>query len=229
MTNYLKTTRKSILIGGIFLLLMLLFITALSLPLLKQLNLKYETIFYISRLAIWFCLFLIYMYSIHIEKQNFLLWKEKKYSLLFYVKSVAATMGTLVLIMLVVSIIFRLTGSDIESEKMDEILRFFKNNLPLILFTSVTAGVTEELFFRGYLIPRLEILFKNTYLAILISSILFGLIHYSYGTLIQIIAPFFIGIILALHYQKHRNITIIIICHFLWNLLVLLNKTSQLQ
>ncbi|MFT5254514.1 MAG: membrane protease YdiL (CAAX protease family) [Flavobacteriales bacterium] len=229
MTDYLKTTRKSILIGGIFLLLMLLFITALSLPLLKQLNLKYETIFYISRLAIWFCLFLIYMYSIHIEKQNFLLWKEKKYSLLFYVKSVAATMGTLVLIMLVVSIIFRLTGSDIESEKMDEILIFFKNNLPLILFTSITAGVTEELFFRGYLIPRLEILFKNTYLAILISSILFGLIHYSYGTLIQIIAPFFIGIILALHYQKHRNITIIIICHFLWNLLVLLNKTSQLQ
>jgi membrane protease YdiL (CAAX protease family) len=229
MTDYLKTTRKSIIIGGIFLLLMLLFITALSLPLLKQLNLKYETIFYISKLAIWFCLFLIYMYSIHIEKQNFLLWKEKKYSLLFYVKSVAATMGTLVLIMLVVSIIFRLTGSDIESEKMDEILRFFKNNLPLILFTSVTAGVTEELFFRGYLIPRLEILFKNTYLAILISSILFGLIHYSYGTLIQIIAPFFIGIILALHYQKHRNITIIIICHFLWNLLVLLNKTSQLQ
>jgi membrane protease YdiL (CAAX protease family) len=229
MTDYLKTTRKSIIIGGIFLLLMLLFITALSLPLLKQLNLKYETIFYISRLAIWFCLFLIYMYSIHIEKQNFLLWKEKKYSLLFYVKSVAATMGTLVLIMLVVSIIFRLTGSDIESEKMDEILRFFKNNLPLILFTSVTAGVTEELFFRGYLIPRLEILFKNTYLAILISSILFGLIHYRYGTLTQIIAPFFIGIILALHYQKHRNITIIIICHFLWNLLVLLNKTSQLQ
>jgi membrane protease YdiL (CAAX protease family) len=229
MTDYLKTTRKSILIGGIFLLLMLLFITALSLPLLKQLNLKYETIFYISKLAIWFCLFLIYMYSIHIEKQNFLLWKEKKYSLLFYVKSVAATMGTLVLIMLVVSIIFRLTGSDIESEKMDEILRFFKNNLPLILFTSVTAGVTEELFFRGYLIPRLEILFKNTYLAILISSILFGLIHYRYGTLTQIIAPFFIGIILALHYQKHRNITIIIICHFLWNLLVLLNKTSQLQ
>ena len=169
------------------------------------------------------------MYSIHIEKQNFLLWKEKKYSLLFYVKSVAATMGTLVLIMLMVSIIFRLTGSDIESEKMDEILRFFKNNLPLILFTSITAGVTEELFFRGYLIPRLEILFKNTYLAILISSILFGLTHYSYGTLIQIIAPFFIGIILALHYQKHRNITIIIICHFLWNLLVLLNKTSQLQ
>jgi membrane protease YdiL (CAAX protease family) len=229
MTDYLKTTRKSIIIGGIFLLLMLLFITALSLPLLKQLNLKYETIFYISKLAIWFCLFLIYMYSIHIEKQNFLLWKEKKYSLLFYVKSVAATMGTLVLIMLVVSIIFRLTGSDIESEKMDEILRFFKNNLPLILFTSVTAGVTEELFFRGYLIPRLEILFKNTYLAILISSILFGLIHYRYGTLTQIIAPFFIGIILALHYQKHRNITIIIICHFLWNLLVLLNKTLQLQ
>jgi membrane protease YdiL (CAAX protease family) len=229
MTDYLKTTKKSVLVGGVSFLLILLFITALLLPLLKQLNLKYETTFYISRLAIWFCLFLIYMYSVFIEKQNFLLWKEKKYSLQFYVKSIAATMGTLVFVMLVVSLMFKLTGSAIESEKMDKILKFFNNNLPLILFTSITAGVTEELFFRGYLIPRLEILFKNTYLAILISSILFGLIHYSYGTLIQIVAPFFIGLILALHYQQYRNITIIILCHFLWDLLVLLNKTSQMQ
>jgi membrane protease YdiL (CAAX protease family) len=229
MTNYLKTTKKSILVGGISFLLILLFVTALLLPLLKQLNLKYETTFYISRLAIWFCLFLIYMYSIYIEKQAFLLWKEQKYSLSFYLKSVAKTMSVLLFVIIVVSLFFKLIGATIESQKIDEIMKYFKNNIPLILFTSITAGITEELFFRGYLIPRLEIVLKNTYLAIVLSSIIFGLIHYSYGTLIQIVGPFFIGLVLAFHYQKYRNIKIVILCHFLWDLLVLLNKTSQVQ
>lgn len=229
MTNYLKTTKKSILVGGISFLLILLFVTALLLPLLKQLNLKYETTFYISRLAIWFCLFLIYMYSIYIEKQAFLLWKEQKYSLSFYLKSVVKTMSVLLFVIIVVSLFFKLIGATIESQKIDEIMKYFKNNIPLILFTSITAGITEELFFRGYLIPRLEIVLKNTYLAIVLSSIIFGLIHYSYGTLIQIVGPFFIGLVLAFHYQKYRNIKIVILCHFLWDLLVLLNKTSLVQ
>ncbi|MFV5702790.1 lysostaphin resistance A-like protein [Flavobacterium sp. XS2P12] len=108
-------------------------------------------------------------------------------------------------------------------------MKLFKNNIFLILFTSITAGVSEELIFRGYLIPRLEILLKNTRVAILTSSILFGLIHYSYGSLIQIIGPIFIGLVFALHYKKYKNIKILIMCHFLWDLLVLLNKTSQLQ
>lgn len=229
MTNYLKTTKKSILVGGISFLLILLFVTALLLPLLKQLNLKYETTFYISRLAIWFCLFLIYMYSAYIEKQAFLLWEEQKYSLSFYLKSVAKTMSVLLFVIIVVSLFFKLMGATIESQKMDEIMKYFKNNIPLILFTSITAGITEELFFRGYLIPRLEIVLKNTYLAIVLSSIIFGLIHYSYGTLIQIVGPFFIGLVLAIHYQKYRNIKIVILCHFLWDVLVLLNKTSLVQ
>jgi membrane protease YdiL (CAAX protease family) len=229
MTDYLKTTKKSVLVGGVSFLLILLFITALLLPLLKQLNLKYETTFYISRLAIWFCLFLIYMYSIYIEKQAFLLWKEQKYSLSFYLKSVAKTMSVLLFVIIVVSLFFKLIGATIESQKIDEIMKYFKNNISLILFTSITAGITEELFFRGYLIPRLEIVLKNTYLAIVLSSIIFGLIHYSYGTLIQIVGPFFIGLVLAFHYQKYRNIKIVILCHFLWDLLVLLNKTSQVQ
>jgi membrane protease YdiL (CAAX protease family) len=229
MTDYLKTTKKSVLIGAISFLLVLLFTTTLLVPLLKLTNLKYETAFSISRIVIWFCLFLVYMYSIHIEKQAFLLWEEKKYSFPFYLKSVVKTMLSLLLAVFMISLIFKLTDLNVDSKKMNEILKFFKNNTSLILLTSITAGVIEEFIFRGYLIPRLEILLKNTYIAIIISSILFGLIHYSYGTLIQIIGPFFIGLIFAFHYQKYRNIKIIIICHFLWDLLALIIKTSYLQ
>jgi membrane protease YdiL (CAAX protease family) len=229
MADYLKTTKKSVLIGGILFLLLILFTVAASSQLLEHTNFSKQITFSISRLAIWVCLFLLYIYSIKIERQPFLLWTEEKYSLTFFFKSVAKIMLSLFLIMLVVYFIFKIADSNIDSKKMNEIIKLFKNNIFLILFTSITAGVTEELIFRGYLIPRLEILLKNTPAAILISSILFGLIHYSYGTLIQIIGPVFIGLLFAVHYKKYKSIKILIMCHFLWDLLVLLNKTSQLQ
>lgn len=228
MTDYLKTTKKSVLIGGILSLLLILFTVAASFQLLEHTNFSKQLTFSISRLAIWVCLLLLYMYSIKIERQPFLLWPEEKYSLKFFIKSVVKLMFSLFLTMLVVYFIFKIADSNIDSKKINEIMILFKNNIFLILFTSITAGVTEELIFRGYLIPRLEILLKNTPAAILLSSILFGLIHYSYGTLIQIIGPVFIGIIFALHYQKYKNIKILIMCHFLWDLLGLLIKTSQL-
>jgi membrane protease YdiL (CAAX protease family) len=226
MTDYLKTTKKTVLIGGILFLLLILFTVAASFQLLEHTNFSKQLTFSISRLAIWVCLFLMYMYSIKIERQPFLLWTEKKYSLTFFIKSVAKLMFSLFLTMLVVYFIFKIADSNIDSKKINEIMKLFKNNIFLILFTSITAGVTEELIFRGYLIPRLEILLKNTFAAILLSSILFGLIHYSYGTLLQIIGPVFIGIIFALHYQKYKNIKILIMCHFLWDLVVLLSKTA---
>jgi membrane protease YdiL (CAAX protease family) len=229
MTDYLKTTKKSVLIGGILFLLLILFTVAASFQLLEHTNFTKQITFSISRLAIWVCLFLMYMYSIKIERQPFLLWTEEKYSLTFFLKSVVKMMLSLFLVMLVVYFIFKIADSNIDSKKINEIMKLFKNNIFLILFTSITAGVTEELIFRGYLIPRLEILLKNTPTAILLSSILFGLIHYSYGTIIQIIGPIFIGLVFALHYKKYKNIKILIMCHFLWDLLVLLNKTSQLQ
>lgn len=229
MNYYLKTTKKSTLIGGISLLLFFLFATTFLFPLFKKTNLNYETVFYFSRLVTWVCLLLIYLYSIYIEKQPFLLWKEQHYSFPFYLKSIAKTMLVLIAALFIVSIALQAIDSKIESERMNEIMHFFKNNIPLIVFTSITAGITEELLFRGYLIPRLEIIIKNTHFSILISSILFGLIHFAYGTLIQIIGPFTIGLVFALHYQKYRNIKILIACHFLWDLISLLVKTSQIQ
>ena len=59
------------------------------------------------------------------------------------------------------------------------------------------TGFTEELAIRGYLLPRLELIFNNSWTAILISSVLFGLLHFGYGTIINVIGPFFIGLVFA--------------------------------
>jgi hypothetical protein len=82
-----------------------------------------------------------------------------------------------------------------------------------------TAGVTEELIFRVYLLQRLELLLKNSYLAIFISTVLFALLHISYGTISNVTGPFIIGLVFAIHYWKYRNIKFIIIFHFIWDLL----------
>lgn len=229
MNNYPQSTKKSTLISGIVSLLLILFAGTFLLPKLQDIGIPYETVLYISRFFIWFCLAILFLFSFYIEKQPFLLYKEQAYPLSYYFKSVVKTMLILIAALFFVSLLIKAIGYPVESEKMNQIMKIFKNNIPLIAFTCVTAGITEELLFRGYLTPRLEILLKNKYGAIILSSILFGLLHYSYGTLIQVIGPFTIGLVFALHYNKYQNIKIVIICHFLWDFMVLLIKNGQLH
>src|SRR6185295_14718186 len=46
-----------------------------------------------------------------------------------------------------------------------------------ILLLSISTGIVEELLARGYLIPRLEQLFRSCWLSVLISSLVFGIFH----------------------------------------------------
>jgi membrane protease YdiL (CAAX protease family) len=105
---------------------------------------------------------------------------------------------------------------------LQRMINFFRENKFLMVYTALTAGVTEELIFRGYLLPRLEMLLKNSYLAILISSLIFGLAHYGYGTIQNMLDPFVIGLVLATYYWRYRNIKVTIIFHFLWDLVGLI-------
>ena len=52
--------------------------------------------------------------------------------------------------------------------------------LPLIAIAA--SASTEELVFRGYLIPRFERLLRSTWLAVLISTVMFGGCHLYQGT-----------------------------------------------
>jgi len=56
----------------------------------------------------------------------------------------------------------------------------FPMSLVLMLFT---AGFTEEFFFRGFLQTRLQQLFSSKIIAVIITSILFGMYHLPYAYL----------------------------------------------
>jgi len=177
------------------------------------------SILFISRIFYWLSLLLAWLCAFKLEKQNLLLWQERKYKFWVYIASVLALFFIIalgdVLINIVLGLILHHKEQSVELEKM---IVAFKANRLLLLFTCMTAGIVEELVFRGYLLPRLTLLFKNDYIAIFISSALFGLIHYRFGTIHNIVGPFFIGTVLAFHYRKFRNIKMLIVFHFLWDL-----------
>jgi uncharacterized protein len=211
-------TKSSIIIAGLLLAVLLyIFVSLARTKLLGQsgtTGFSDTDSFFYSRLILWFYLLIIYIYVRKVEKQKFLLWFERRSSFLFYLISMAAILAAIVLIAGILHKIESYYGWD-NSDKLKAMLALLWKNKLLLLFTTLTAGIMEELLFRGYLMPRLQLLLKNAWLTIIISSLLFGLAHYTYGSLGQIINPLFIGLIFAWHYQKYRNIKVLMICHFL--------------
>jgi uncharacterized protein len=220
-----KQYRRQIIVGITGTVLLLFFISLigsqsfLDLLGLQKIN---GTVFFISRLLYWTCLLLLFLYSIKIEKQHLLIWEERKYKLLRYVISMLAIFAVLLLGGIVIHILLFFAGLNQKSEKLLELVTLLKNNRLLLVFTALTAGIVEELIFRGYMLPRMVLLFKIPASAIAVSSLLFGLMHYRYGTVFNVVGPVFIGTVFAFYYWKFRNIKLLIACHFLWDLVSLL-------
>ena len=225
MTSSPAQTKPSIIIAGI--LLSILLYMLVSLVRTNYLSQSGTTGFanansyFYSRLILWLYLLIIYIWVLKVEKQKFLLWSERKSSALFYLVSIASMLAAIILLAGILHKIESYFGWD-NSEKLKAMLQLLWKNKLLLLFTTLSAGIMEELLFRGYLMPRLQLLLKNSWLTIIISSLLFGLAHYSYGSWSQVINPLFIGLIFAWHYQKYRNIKVLILCHFLIDFLSVL-------
>ena len=76
------------------------------------------------------------------------------------------------------------------------------------------AGVVEEVFFRGFLMERLQKLYNNKIVYIILPTLYFGLLHYS-GGIRGVVVAFVIGLVLALIYLKSKDLKACIIAHFL--------------
>jgi len=179
------------------------------------------TLFFISRLLYWIGLALLYLYCVKAEKQKMLIWEDRRYPFSIYIASIIIIFAVLFVGLEFIRFLYSFTPFSKTSEKLIEIANLFRQNKFLLVFSALTAGVTEEIIFRGYLQPRFQIIFNSPFAGILVSSVLFGLLHYGYGTAINMIAPFFIGLVFAFYYWKYRNIKALMICHFLWDLLAL--------
>jgi membrane protease YdiL (CAAX protease family) len=225
MTN--NNPNRTVIIYGILLVIFSYFLTGIIVGYLSNsTKLSLDNTMLASRLILWFFLGLIFLYATQIERQPFVLWKTPRQSFGFKVLSVILIFAVLIVGQLLIALILKLMGvPNPSSKRLEQMIIVFKRNHFLLFFTAFTAGITEELIFRAYLIPRLQLLFKNNYLPVIISSVLFGLMHISYGTLMQVLGPIYIGLIFGIYYAKYRDIKMLIYCHFMWDFFALIIKT----
>lgn len=165
-----------------------------------------------SRMLIWLELLILYVYATRLERTKYLLWGEAKYKAGFYF----ASFGALYLLGIgagFVSKIPSLFGLHNDNTLMVRMITLVDTSWFLMFFSAFTAGATEELIFRGYLVPRLEVIFRNKYMPVIVSSLMFGLVHYRYGSYQEVLFATLFGVVFAIHYQWYRNIRILIITH----------------
>lgn len=90
-------------------------------------------------------------------------------------------------------------------------------HFPAVVYFGLTAGIVEEIFFRGLPLLYLRERFRGrdvrvAYVAV--TSVLFGLIHWENG-MHEIIATGFFGVLAAIAYLQLRNLWFLIGAHAL--------------
>ena len=88
--------------------------------------------------------------------------------------------------------------------------------LPVMIIASLITPVVEEVYFRGMIQRGLNNEYNKPYMAIIISSVLFGLIHM---IPLQIVAAAFMGMALGWIYYKTKSLWFVIIIHAVNNAL----------
>lgn len=120
--------------------------------------------------------------------------------------------GQLLTLLLVVnfllSFLFSFFGLN-DLAKVEQTVAQLKTTAPLVLIYFLTVRVLgEEIFFRSFLTPKLGWIF---------SGILFGLAHFGFGSITEVIGALILGGILGYTFQKNQNIYPNIIAHIAYN------------
>ena len=96
----------------------------------------------------------------------------------------------------------------------------FGDLLVNLFIMALLPAIAEELFFRGALQKTLLRMSQRPWLAILMSSVVFGLLH---GTFFKLLPIFTLGLLLGTVYHVTRNLWYTITIHFLNNAFAVLS------
>ncbi len=177
-----------------------------------------ETRAWVANAGCWVTVAVVALYARTVEKRPFSRWEERRLTTKQYVLSVVVLLVFLTVLLMVVAIVWRnLAPVPTEpKEGFDDLAPVLST--AVFVFSAITAGVTEELLFRAYMLPRMTELFRSKWPAVLLSSILFGLAHYGQGDAARVVYPMIIGVVFSLYYERYRSLAVLIICHVIFDL-----------
>ncbi|MFW5728246.1 MAG: CPBP family intramembrane glutamic endopeptidase [bacterium] len=95
--------------------------------------------------------------------------------------------------------------------------------LPLVIPTSLAIGYREEVFFRAFLLPRLEDLGASPATAVIVSTAAFAVGHLYQGILGGVVAAA-IGAVLAIVFLRRRDVHVVAVAHAAYNAAVLMTS-----
>ena len=81
------------------------------------------------------------------------------------------------------------------------------------IFTFTIAPIDEEILFRGFLVPRL---------GIFLSALIFAILHFGYGSIVEFAAALIFGLIAGYVFKKTKSLYATITAHALVNFLSIL-------
>lgn len=118
-----------------------------------------------------------------------------------------------------------------EHIRFEELLPVTKKEKKLWNYVSLTAGITEEMIYRGFLIYAIAYLFPNfsIWLVLLVSSFLFGLAHAYQGFKTGVLRTTIVGFIFSILYIGLGSIFPVMLLHFLIDYLAKLGDTKQMS
>jgi len=120
-------------------------------------------------------------------------------------------LGLLIVVSTLIGIVMQYLGFQQDLEQVTDLLRGADFADLLIILT--VASFVEEVFFRGYLQRKTNILF---------ASFIFGYFHIIYGSLSEIVGAFFLGLVLGKEYDQTKNLFAPILSHFFYNLVTIM-------
>ena len=151
------------------------------------------------------------------------LWEETFYHLklrihgidLAFLWGVITAIVALVVIVAIGALLVFLDFDLTDASNIPELELYF--SLPSMLFLIAFQPIAEEVFFRGFLLEKIDIIiWEKT--AIITTSILFGIAHLSVGNIYPAFTTGVIGLLLAFIVIKTKNLYSAITAHIIFNL-----------
>lgn len=123
-----------------------------------------------------------------------------------------------------ISTIYKINPEIVDSMLSEPVEKLsFISTVFLFTFTVILAPIVEEIVFRGILLRRVSFKF-GVRKGIIISSIVFAILHPGLGHIFSFIA----GVIFSLIYLKYNNILISTITHMCYNFLYFIVTVSSM-
>lgn len=116
--------------------------------------------------------------------------------------------GILLIASILVGLLFWGLGMADDSAKVTEAIKTLDFTQVAVILT--VASVVEEIFFRGFLQRKTNLLF---------TAFIFSYFHIIYGSLAELVGTFFLGLVLGKEFNQTKSLWAPILSHWLYNMI----------